>query len=74
MNNTTECMYCGSINRIPSYREDPLAFNCWNCIENCWIDANCLEQYKTLYGLTYVQAAIDLDDSKVPMVDGEFNG
>ncbi len=75
MNSATEtCLGCGVVNSIPPYRENTLAFTCWNCNENCWLDDYCLQQYKILYNLTHVRAAMDLDDNKVPMVDGEFNG
>lgn len=75
MNSYTEtCMSCGSTNRIPPYRPDAMAFTCWNCNENCWLDHDACQRYKVLNNIEHVQAAMDLDNNKVPMVDGEFNG
>ena len=74
-NITTEtCMVCGHVNRIPPYRPDALAFSCWSCNQNGWLDNDCLQRYKTLNNLTHIEAAMHLCDNKVPMVDGEFNG
>ncbi len=79
MNDETHtCMCCGSVNRIPlytlMYESDALAFSCWNCRENSWLDDDSIYTHVVLNNISRVQAQMDLDNNVVPMVDGEFNG
>ncbi len=74
MNSTETCMCCSYVNRIPPYRPDAFAFECWNCGFSCWFDDVSLDKYQTLKGIDYDQAQVNLADNIVPIVDGEFNG
>ncbi len=67
-------MGCGHVNSIPPYRPDALAFSCWNCNENSWLDNDCMHRYTVLKNISNVQAQMDLDNNNVSIVDGEFNG
>jgi len=68
-----ECVMCGSTNRIPLYQEDALAYECWNCGQCSWL-SECQPTYQLMHNITAVQAHMDLEQRKVPTVDGEFNG